>query len=219
MASVDISRRDPPSPPRPPNPPPPSPETKKYTSLPTAQQEPVSRSRQDPPSPPRAPPPSPTNAKTTISRHTTPIAQLCSESPDSFPRLVELTMTLGDVLDLTPIQPSRRESYLYCEDDMSVPGSPPPLDFSTPKPKYSAKRPAEDLKDDEIFGPCLAENTASDYKRRKAIDLGDNIVFLPSDSSNSRTHNRDFFSTLFSSGQLYDTTLLHEHIHGVQSCA
>ncbi|RVD80443.1 uncharacterized protein DFL_008340 [Arthrobotrys flagrans] len=217
MAPVEVSRIDPPSPPRPPNPPPPSPETKKYASISTAQQEPMSRSRQDPPSPPRAPPPSPT--KTMISMPTTPNAQLNSESPDSFPRLVELTMTLGDVLDLTPIQTSRRDSYLYCEDDMSVPGSPPPLDFSTPKPKYHSKRRAEDLKDYDIFGPCLSETPASDCKRRKAIDLGDNIVFLPSDSSNSRAHNRDFFSLLFSSGQLHDTTLLHEHIHGVQSCA
>ncbi|EGX51460.1 hypothetical protein AOL_s00054g159 [Orbilia oligospora ATCC 24927] len=213
MAPVEVTRIDPPSPPRPPNPPPPSPETKKYTSLSTVQ----SRSRQDPPSPPRAPPPSPTKAM--ISRPTTPTSQSSSESSDSFPRLVELTMTLGDVLDLTPIQTSRRDSYLYCEDDMSVPGSPPPLEFSTPKPKPNCKRRAEDPKDYEIFGPCLTETSASDYKRRKAIDLGDNIIFLPSDPPNSRTQNKDFFSSLFSSGQLHDTGLLHEHIHGVQSCA
>ncbi|KAK6517058.1 hypothetical protein TWF506_006936 [Arthrobotrys conoides] len=217
MASVEVSRIDPPSPPRPPNPPPPSPETKKYASLSTSQQELVSRSRQDPPSPPRAPPPSPTRVM--ITRPTTPAAQLNSESPDSFPRLVELTMTLGDVLDLTPTQTSRRDSYLYCEDDMSVPGSPPPLDFSTPKPKYNPKRRAEDLRDYEIFGPCLAGTSTSDYKRRKAIDLGDNIIFLPSDPSSGQTRHKDFFSSLFSSGQLHDTTLLHEHIHGVQSCA
>ncbi|KAF3132720.1 hypothetical protein TWF703_007186 [Orbilia oligospora] len=189
MAPVEVTRIDPPSPPRPPNPPPPSPETKKYTSLSTVQ----SRSRQDPPSPPRAPPPSPT--KVMISRPTTPTSQSNSESSDSFPRLVELTMTLGDVLDLTPIQTSRRDSYLYCEDDMSVPGSPPPLEFSTPKPKSAY------------------------YKRRKAIDFGDNIIFLPSDPPNSRAQNKDFFGSLFSSGQLHDTGLLHEHIHGVQSCA
>ncbi|KAK6534012.1 hypothetical protein TWF281_005352 [Arthrobotrys megalospora] len=216
MATVEVSRKDPPSPPRPPNPPPPSPETKKFISLST-QQKHVSRSRQDPPSPPRAPPPSPT--KKTITIPTTPDAQMDSESPESFPRLVELTMTLGDVLDLTPTQTSRRDSYLYCEDDMSVPGSPPPLDFSTPRPKCSTKRRAEDLKDGELFGPSLTETPASDYKRRKAIDLDDTILFLPSDSSSSRTRHNEFFSTLFSTGQIHDTTLLHEHIHGVQSCA
>ncbi|KAK6333774.1 hypothetical protein TWF730_003957 [Orbilia blumenaviensis] len=218
MAMVDVSRIDPPSPPRPPNPPPPSPETKKHLYLSAQQKQPVARSRQDPPSPPRAPPPSPTT-KAMIKKLTTPNAHLNSESSDSFPRLVELTMTLGDVLDLTPTQKSRRDSYLYCEDEMSVPGSPPPLEFSTPKPKSNTKRRAEDFKDSEIFGPCLTETPAPDFKRRKAIDFGGAIVFLPSGPSSDRTQHNDFFSSLFSNGQLYDSGLLHEHIHGVQNCA
>ncbi|KAF3933038.1 hypothetical protein ABW20_dc0106834 [Dactylellina cionopaga] len=220
MAPCELSRKDPPSPPRPPNPPPPSPETKKHNFL----ELPLnlgSLSRQDPPSPPRAPPPSPT--KNTKKAPTTAKQLTESTSTNIFPKLVELTITLGDILEIpTSLEPEGKISYTYCEDDMSVPGSPPPLVFTPPRCRGTTKRRAAELHDDSEEEPplsCLIQNFSPKYKRRRTIiELEDALLLLPQ-GSDIATPNNDFFSALFSKDHIYDASIMQEHVHGIRSCA
>ncbi|EPS39885.1 hypothetical protein H072_6318 [Dactylellina haptotyla CBS 200.50] len=216
MASVECSRKDPPSPPRPPNPPPPSPETNKFTGY----QRPTSRSRQDPPSPPRAPPPSPTKA--TLLTPSLSKQRPIPISPENFPRLLDLTITLGDALDTPKLGlTERKNSYLYCEDDISIPGSPPLLEFTPPRLRGTSKRVLDELfeDDEEQFGSYLIENPNRMHKRqRTVINLEEALVLLPGPSETG-VPPRDFFGALFSGDYTHDLGVLQERAHSIPSCA
>ncbi|KAF3941042.1 hypothetical protein ABW19_dt0203099 [Dactylella cylindrospora] len=208
MLFTELSRKDPPSPPRPPRPPPPSPTGKKHKDEGRI----ISVSRQDPPSPPRAPPPSPSKIKMgpNLDLHSP------SDGTEIFPRLVELTISLSDVLK-APVDVFPRQRYSYCEDDMSIPGSPPPLEFTPPRGKNrkGVKRPAEELDDDDIFGPCLAD-TAELKKRKTIINLEDAFLFLP--PALSLAPGADFFADIFED-ELGDAGGLQEYFHSISACA
>ncbi|KAF3919108.1 hypothetical protein ABW21_db0206052 [Orbilia brochopaga] len=214
---VEHSRRDPPSPPRPPRPPPPTPEPQKRPQLHSITNtiRPTSRSRQDPPSPPRAPPPSPTkhaarcNPRTPVSKR-----QLFTmdppASPESFPRLLELSMALGNALEMPVLDANR--SYFYCEDDMSVPGSPPPLSFTPPRRATGmekAKKRKMRGRAESDASECASVNETS-KKRRTIINLDDSLLFLPDAPQD------DFSSFLMAS---VDAGMLHERMHGIRGCA
>ncbi|EWC47441.1 hypothetical protein DRE_00409 [Drechslerella stenobrocha 248] len=141
-------------------------------SVDIAVQRPTSRSRQDPPSPPRAPPPSPTKYATTRTPAAAPRRRLQytdpPESPGAFPRLLELTMTLGQVLDM-PVP--RGAGYPYREDDMPVPVPPPRRSADGMKRKL--KRGADS--DDTIPEYGRSE----DHKRRRVTAKpDDSLLFL-----------------------------------------
>ncbi|KAJ6261508.1 hypothetical protein Dda_4178 [Drechslerella dactyloides] len=224
---VEHSRRDPPSPPRPPRPPPPTPEPQKRliptaalcttTAAPAATIRPTSLSRQDPPSPPRAPPPSPTkHASANLHFHpprtpTKKRQQLALDppaSPESFPRLLELTMALGHALEMpVPDAVMSSRSYYYCEDDLSVPGSPPPLSFSPMRrEKGVLKRKMRRRGDSDVSCAGADEFTK---RRRTIINLDDSLLFLPDGP-------QDDFGSFLESG---DTAMLHERVHGIRGCA
>ncbi|KAK6354630.1 hypothetical protein TWF696_003770 [Orbilia brochopaga] len=215
--SVECSRRDPPSPPRPPRPPPPTPEPQKRMHMHSITNtiRPTSRSRQDPPSPPRAPPPSPTKHASKFTPRT-PLSkrQLFAvdppASPESFPRLLELTMALGNALDMPVL--GGGQSYFYCEDDMSVPGSPPPLSFTPPRRTVcedkSKKRKARRRAESDV-SECASPDEST-KRRRTIINLDDSLLFLPDGPQD------DFGSFLMASS---DAGMLHERMHRIRGCA